>query len=181
MNKIVAIARWEYLDKVRKKSFWIGIMLTPLIWVLLGVVPTLLANKEDEHAITIGIVDMTDSLVVPMQAFLDGKFHLKNGTPNYHLLELPVDTHHQPADTVRAHADSLVTHGLTESYLFIPPSLDRASLSSKSDSVEFRGSAVSNMKVNERLERAVHAVMLDRRLRRSGVDIARFHEAEHEV
>ena len=45
MNKIIAVARWEYLDKVRKKAFWIGVLLLPVIIGLSAVVPALLAEQ----------------------------------------------------------------------------------------------------------------------------------------
>ena len=43
MNKILSVARWEFIEKVKTKAFIIGLFMTPLIMTVFTVVPQLLA------------------------------------------------------------------------------------------------------------------------------------------
>ena len=179
MNKIVTIARREYLDKVRRKSFWIGIFITPLIWVVMGLGPSLLANKEDEHTKVIGIIDLTDSVTAPLQSFLDSKYKLTNGSPNYHLQELAVDKT-LPPDTIRVRGDAQAMNDLVENYLYVGASIG-AKTGAGSDTVEFRGTSVSSIRDGERLERALRTVVMDQQLRRRGIDVATYHGIDRDI
>ncbi|MBI3194343.1 MAG: ABC transporter permease, partial [Ignavibacteriae bacterium] len=57
MNKAWMVARWEYIEKVKSKAFIISLIITPLLMVAMGVVPSLLALKEDFDSRIIGIID----------------------------------------------------------------------------------------------------------------------------
>ncbi len=178
MNAILSVARWEYLDKVRRKSFWIGVFLTPTIWLVLGVLPAMLANKEDEHTKMIGVIDMTDSLRVPLQTYLDAHYRLSTGEPNYALVDVAVDRA-QPIDTVLHRADAQVREDLLANYLVLPASLLRPGASK--DTVMYRGLSVSGVRDVDRFERAIAAVVLDANLHRSGIDARVYHDAERSV
>jgi ABC-2 type transport system permease protein len=180
MSPVIAVARWEYLDKVRRKSFWIGVFLTPLIWVVMGVVPTMLANKEDGHTKLIGVIDMTDSLTRPLQAHLDFHYKLSTGEPNYALVTVAVDRG-QSRDTILRRADAQVREDLLANYLFLPASLLIQGENKRSDSVQYRGLSVSGVRDAERFERAIGAVVLDINLRRAGIDAGSYHAAERTI
>ena len=54
MNKLFLIIKREYLSRVRKKSFIIMTLLTPLFMIGIFVVPTLLAyNNEEQSSVVI--------------------------------------------------------------------------------------------------------------------------------
>lgn len=59
MNKLLLIIKREYLSKVRKKSFIIMTLLTPLFMIGIFVVPTLLAYNNDEKS-TVAIVNQSN-------------------------------------------------------------------------------------------------------------------------
>ncbi len=42
MKKILTIARWEFLEKVKTKAFIISLVITPLIIIMFSLLPTLL-------------------------------------------------------------------------------------------------------------------------------------------
>lgn len=61
MSKIYMVARREYLDNVRTKAFWIGILAFPIIIVLAILVPMLLA--ETKEARTYAVLDQSNFLL----------------------------------------------------------------------------------------------------------------------
>ena len=65
MTKILVIARWEYMEKVKSKIFLVGLLLTPLIMIGMGVLPTLFVSQEDEHSRIIGVIDPGGTIIEP--------------------------------------------------------------------------------------------------------------------
>ena len=65
MKKALAVARWEYLERVKTKAFIIGLFLTPIIMISMMVLPTLLATQEDSSTKAIGIIDPCEALANP--------------------------------------------------------------------------------------------------------------------
>lgn len=62
MKKIFAVARWEYVEKIKSKAFLISLFLMPVIMIGMGVIPSLLVNKPDTEPRTIGVIDQTKEL-----------------------------------------------------------------------------------------------------------------------
>ena len=59
MNKLALIIKREYLSRVRKKSFIIMTLLTPLFMIGIFVIPTMLA-LNDEGKSSMAIIDEND-------------------------------------------------------------------------------------------------------------------------
>ena len=59
MNKALTIARWEFFERIKKKSFIISMFLVPIIIVGIGLLPSLLIIQGEDYPIAIGIVDLT--------------------------------------------------------------------------------------------------------------------------
>lgn len=57
MNKIALIIRREYITRVRKKSFIIMTLLTPLFFALLFVIPALVMSNDDKEFKKIAIIE----------------------------------------------------------------------------------------------------------------------------
>lgn len=74
MNKIVAVAKWEYFEKVKTKAFVISLIITPLIIVMFSIMPTLLSDEEEMHTKIIGVVDTSflylDPLTIEFQDYI---------------------------------------------------------------------------------------------------------------
>ncbi len=60
MKKTLAIAKWEYLEKVKTKAFIISLIVTPAIIILFSIIPSLLASKEDDSSKLIGFLDKSE-------------------------------------------------------------------------------------------------------------------------
>lgn len=59
MNKISLIIQQEYLSRVKKKSFILMTLLTPLLFIAVMLVPTWLAKAGDNEHRNIVIADQT--------------------------------------------------------------------------------------------------------------------------
>lgn len=81
MNQIFLILQREFLTRVRKKSFIIMTLLSPIFFAALMVLPSYFASLEDTSAKSIAIIDNTGSYtdVIPQTEYL--KFSYLNNTP----------------------------------------------------------------------------------------------------
>src|SRR5262245_9034140 len=70
MHNVLMVIRREYLDRVRKKSFWIGTLVFPLIMVLFILGPMALVMLSSGAPKKIAVVDATGRLFEPMQTEL---------------------------------------------------------------------------------------------------------------
>ncbi len=53
MRKAILVAQQEYLENVKRKGFWIGIMILPVIYSLMFLVPNWLENKKPAQNYTV--------------------------------------------------------------------------------------------------------------------------------
>jgi ABC-2 type transport system permease protein len=80
MNKINLIIQREYTTRVKKKSFIIMTLLTPILLAALIFIPGYLATKEDNQAKVIAVIDKTNITegVIPQTEYM--KFEYISGT-----------------------------------------------------------------------------------------------------
>jgi ABC-2 type transport system permease protein len=102
MNKTLAIAKWEYLEKVKTKAFIISLIITPAIIILFSVVPTLLVSKEDNTTRMIGFLDKSGLYYNDVNAEIS-KHTLDNGQPLYVIVNL--DQQKINEDEIKTKAD----------------------------------------------------------------------------
>lgn len=63
MNELFRVIQWEYLSKVKSKSFIISTLLTPLLLSSIFLLPIYFAKQHDSYKeLKIGLVDKTNSL-----------------------------------------------------------------------------------------------------------------------
>ena len=120
MHRVLMVVRREYLDRVRKKSFWVGIMIFPLIMGLMFVMPVLLGSISTDKKWTIAFVDATGQLLEPFRAGL-AEQKLKDGSPKY-IVE-PQEIRGNIEDTEKALEPS-ITSGRLSAVLTIGDELD---------------------------------------------------------
>jgi ABC-2 type transport system permease protein len=77
------VVRREYLERVKKKSFWIGVLVFPVIMTLLIGGSFLLMAVSPEQQRKIAVIDPTGKLVEPMRRQLEeSEDKMKNGSPS---------------------------------------------------------------------------------------------------
>src|SRR5437016_3360641 len=82
-ERVLTIGRWEYMQRVRSKSFILSLVLTPLIMVGFGVLPSLLFDKEPDSTKTVGLMDPSGKLYEHIKARIESGEKLKSGQPAY--------------------------------------------------------------------------------------------------
>lgn len=163
MKKAFAIARWEYVEKVKSKSFLVSLLLTPLIMVGAGIIPSLLLSRPDSETVVIGIIDQSGSYEDILGRSLLSRYKLQNGQPNYLLRRIPVSP---PAglDEAIERGDRMVIGNEVEGYLIIKPDILRDSV------VEYRSKNAGNIKITSRIERALKDVLMEKKAVERGLD-----------
>jgi len=162
--KYVDVAKWEFLEKVKSKAFIISLVLMPIIMVIFGVLPGLLASKPDDKPIVVGVIDETDSIVGPLAAKLEEKYRLPDDQPNYVLRNLKEDL---GFDEMKARAMKLIAEDEIEGYFYIPSTVY------DSGRVEYRAENVGNIRIAERFSRTIEEVIVEKRLVSQGLDPVR--------
>ena len=162
--KYLEVAKWEFLEKVTSKAFIISLVLMPIIMVIFGVLPGLLASKPDEKPIAIGVIDETTKIVETLARKLEEKYKLPDGQPNYILRNLKEDL---KFSEMKSRAIAMITKGEIEGFFHIPATVY------DSGKVEYRAENVSNIRVAERFSRTIEEVIVEQRLTKEGLDPAR--------
>jgi ABC-2 type transport system permease protein len=161
--KYLAVAKWEFLEKVKSKAFIISLVLMPVIMVGFGVLPGLLASKPDDKTVAVGVIDHTGTIVQPLAARLDEKYKLPNGLPNYALRPLTTDV---SSEEQKVQANKLISAKEIEGYFNIPATVY------DSGKVEYRAENVGNIRISERFSRTIEEVIVEHRLKSQGLDPA---------
>ncbi|HLX12888.1 MAG TPA: ABC transporter permease [Bacteroidota bacterium] len=160
MSKTFEVAKWEYIEKVRSRAFIASLFITPVIMLVAGALPSLLANRPDTESKVIGIVDQTGQLAVPLRDLLNSQFKLPDNQPNYVLRDISASPGYEKT------ADSLAIAQELEGYLVIPTTV------MTDTNVVYRSENVGNIKLVERLTKAVNDIIVGRKLRIRNIDTA---------
>ncbi len=164
-NKILHIAKWEFIEKVKTKAFIISLVMMPMIMTIFGVLPGLLASKSDEKTKMFGIIDRTGQYTALLSANIVGKYTLPNGTPNYSLMAIT------DPDTAIDHLVKLGTSKILENQiegLFVIP----ANIEERGR-VEFRSENVGNIRDQERFSKSLSDIITQHKLEKAGLDAAK--------
>ena len=163
MKKILTIARWEFLEKVKTKAFIISLVITPLIIIMFSLLPTLLTQKEDLRTKLIGVVDTSGIYFYKLADELE-QYKLDDLQPNYILLNLADDK--KPLKQLKIEADKDVTDSKIEGFLFI--------LNGGTDSleVEYRSEKLGGFKDVRRFEQKINKIRIQSELNARGIDPA---------
>ena len=154
MHKTLMVIRREYLDRVRKKSFWIGTLLFPVIMVAMLVVPILLAGATPDNQRKIAVIDSTDALFDSLNEEL-GEYKLKNGDPMFVLEKTPAAGDPEGA---RKALEPRVENKELFAILVIGPKLEDES------NYALYGKHVTNEDITGRIRRGLEKAVIARRL-----------------
>ena len=59
MIKSIIIARWEFFERIKRKSFIFSMILIPLLIIGISLLPSCLLNKGNDYPLPLGVVDFT--------------------------------------------------------------------------------------------------------------------------
>jgi len=160
MKKIFEVARWEYIEKIKTKTFIISLILTPAILILFSIAPTLLTEQEVTHTKTIGIVDTSGLYIKEMKDKLS-EYTIKDSQPNYIVINLTAKN--RSLDDLKKSADKDVINEKIEGYLLIE------NAGTDSVSLSFRSKSLGNHKDVKRFEATFNEIRIKLRFDKENV------------
>lgn len=163
MKKITAIAKWEYLEKIKTKAFIISLILTPAIIILFSIVPSLLISKEDDSTKMIGFLDKSEIYFNDFRKEIE-QYRLDNGQPNYLLVNL--DQEDKPEQDLRSEADNSIFKGDYYAYLFVKFG------GTDSMSIELRSKGLANFRDIAKFSEAFDNVRINQKIEKEFIDPA---------
>jgi ABC-2 type transport system permease protein len=163
--RLLAVARREYLERVRSKTFLIGTFVAPPLLVAFTILPSMLVARQQGRPLSLAVVDASGLLREAVERKLrDAR---DAGRPRF-ALEPPGtgDVAEQ-----RARLRAAVLAGRLDGYLHLPPdALERSS-------AEFHGKSVTNLRDLGLLQRSVEEALVGFRLARDGLPAERVQAA----
>lgn len=160
MKKIWTIAKWEYLEKVKTKTFIISIIITPLIIIAFSLLPTLFSDEEMPRVKTIGVIDTSGTYFSLLQEELE-EFKIENQQPQYLLINLTEQN--KTIDQIKMGANSAVLKGKLEGYILLQ------FFNIDSLTAEYRSESIGNFRDVGRIERAINSVRIQKKLQQEGI------------
>lgn len=170
-KRILQIARWEFTQKARAKSFIISLILTPAMMLLFGLLPSMLADKGNSSTKVIGLIDSTGSVMMPLsqQLKLDT---LPNGQPEFVLQSYP--TTNTPIDSAIAATDRAILAETMEGAVVIRDSAGRVVVS-------YRSTNPSNIRLVNKFEHRIEKILNTERMVAAGIDTAAWGRANQSL
>ena len=161
-RKAFSVARWEFVERVKTKSFIIGLFLTPAIMALFSVVPSLLReNIVKQEQLHLLVYDGTGVLLDSVTASVARAFTLPDDRPLYVVTPVGDETSMEEA---KGRADERILAETLEAAVLIP------STALDSLHVEYRARNVSDIENISRLESIVSGVITSYKLTHAGLD-----------
>lgn len=158
--KLFKIARREYLDRVRKKSFLIGTILGPVVMGGFILIPMLIMKATPERSENIAVLDYHGSVYEKLEEALSDT--LESGKKMFNLTK--VDTVQRDLDQIKDELNLKVEEDVLDGYVVVPEDIVE-----KGDAV-FYGKRVGNIKMIGRLRSELSNVVIARRLSARGMD-----------
>ena len=164
--KLLIVAKREYLDRVRKRSFVIGTILGPLLMGAMILVPGLLYEHSPESRVDMAVIDLTHSLSDNFAAALDDT--LSDGSKMFVLRNVAATN--DDLEAVKKELSGQVEAGALEGYLVLPENVIERGTAT------YFGKKVSNIRTLERIDNALNETIVARRLSLQGLDYGKVRE-----
>lgn len=167
MGKLWVIIKREYAQVVKKKSFVIGILLTPVFMVVVTVLPAMLATKKSSSTEMLAVVDLDGQGIGQRFAERLDRYKLDDDRQAYEV----TDIYEKQADdsagiaALRRELDSLISTKNLKYYLIINNDIennDSCSVVAKS----------FNFRTNNRFDYSISQILAGMRLEKSNINIS---------
>lgn len=171
MMKLFKVAKREYMERVKKKSFLISTILGPVLMGAIIVLPGLLFELSPERQTSIAVIDETGSAFDRFSDALGDT--LESGEPMFKLRH--IRTAGADVAGIRRGLAAEVESDVLDGYLIIPADIV------ESDSAAFYGKRMGNVKSLERIEGALSQAVIGERLSGRGMDYSLIREMTKSV
>jgi len=176
MRKILSVIKREYIQIVRTKGFIIGTVLGPVFMLALIVIPIIVSSASVEKQETIGVVDLTNEIFMELDKKLDNEdYRLKDGFRRYVLEKFEP---YAGTEELRLELRERVLKKELSAYIYIPEDVIEigARESAVRDSepeeekIEYVSEHTTDFEKLRALNRALNNVIIEKRLKREGLD-----------
>ncbi len=168
MNKFWTIVKAEYAQVVKKKSFLVGIILTPVFLIIVTVLPAALADRGVSKPVSYAVVDADGRNIGQRFAQSLSRYKLDDDTATeaYSLTRIysVPDIASDQLDSLRAVLDSAIINGQIKYYVVIYPGIE------KNDSALLVSKSI-NFKTAARFDRRISDILAQIRLEQSNVNM----------
>ncbi len=168
MHKIWTLVKREYSESVFKKSFIIMTIITPLLLVAMGIIPSLLVMMETEDQVRLRILDRTGKLYEPFSSSLQDT--LQNGQPRFV---------HELSETNDSSAvllgKNLVETQAIDGFLIIPKDVFRR------NQITYFSRNVANFDDTNLIESTIQNLADQHRIKNSGLDAGIINELTADI
>ena len=158
--KLMKIAKREYLERVRKRSFLIGTILGPLLMGAMIVVPGLLLERTPEARLDVAVIDLTQSTYDALRDAL--RDTLPNGEKMFVLRNVPATA--DRLEETKKELSAEIEAGTIGGYLVIPDDIV------ETGKATYFGRKVSNIMTLERVQTALSETVIARRMSLQGLE-----------
>ena len=157
MKRVFAVARREYLERVRSKAFLVSTILGPTLLAGFMIAPILLTRQRG-RPLHVAVLDASGRLGADVTQSLARR--KVAGQPRFLVDPAPPGR----VDQARAALQERMVQGEIDGYLFLgPDALERSA-------VEYYGTNVSNMMDLQLMDKAVEEALVSQRLAQEGLD-----------
>ncbi len=162
-RKTFRVARWEFIERVKTKSFIIGLFIMPVIMGMFTIGPSMLSEALEEYdSRRIAVYDGSGIVFDSLSASLDQSPKLADGKPAYTLLRL--DDAPEASAVITDSLDRMLLDGRIAAVIIIP----RQTLDSHV--VEFRATNVSDIEGISMLSGRISDIVTRHKMLTAGLD-----------
>ena len=161
MNKLFLIIKREYSTRVKSKGFIAGTILTPLLFALLILLPTLVTGKIARSNYTVAVLDQTGEASIYQRAegLLNsdnerlGRFQMRREAISVNQLEAR-----------RQELNNEISKGILDVYVVVPTSV------LNEGRITYHTKHLGDLIAETRVENAFSTAVAEQRMRRAGID-----------
>jgi ABC-2 type transport system permease protein len=178
MKKILSVIKREYIQIVRTKGFIIGTVLGPVLMVGLLVVPIMMGTVSVEEQETVGVVDLSQEIFLDLDKKLDEEGYRISGNIRHYVLKKYETSLYKGVDELKKELNDEVLNKKLSAYILIPedilkPEEKEAAVKgakSKDRDIEYVSQLTTDFEELETLNGALNSVVIEKRLRKEGLD-----------
>ncbi len=161
MLKFLTIAKWEYLERIKNRSFIFFTFIFPLIVLGIAFIPVLLQSEEDVTTKVVGIIEKNCSISKELENSLI-QYKTKKGQQSYVIRKLNEEK--DETNRIKEIASMMVLNKDIDGFLYIEK------VSNDSFKVEYHTEKVTAITDLTRLEKALNQVLTKEKLVNSNLD-----------
>jgi len=166
MSKLWILIKREYAQVVKKKSFVIGILLTPIFMIGITVLPALLASKQSDNTENISIIDLDNMDIGNRLVEKIKAFELDDGRPAYNVVNLYKieNSDSVKLNDVKSELDSLILAKDLKYYMILHKNI------MNNDSCYLVGKSFG-FSANSRFDNSITRILASMRLEKSDINL----------